>query len=215
MEDKEILNEIKFISDIDKEKQNKKSKNERSKKSIIKQKAKRKITKENNEKLENLSSNGDKNEPSKDLFINNISKKEKILVNKEIKLQKAYEKNNNSIQKNSETYGTDSEKIEISKIYESSTNKIMIRNTSEKFCEYSKEGKNKEQKSLENYNSEEANSHKIEKKMIDKQKGIERDNNKLYENYYKNDFVENKYVLNNIKIQKRYINNNKDKYNKI
>ena len=88
MEDKEILNEIKFISDIDKEKQNKKSKNERSKKSIIKQKAKRKNTKENNEKLENLSSNGDKNEPSKDLFINNISKKEKILVNKEIKLQK-------------------------------------------------------------------------------------------------------------------------------
>ena len=51
--------------------------------------------------------------------------------------------------------------------------------------------------------------------MIDKQKGIERDNNKLYENYYKNDFVENKYVLNNIKIQKRYINNNKNKYNKI
>ena len=47
MEDKEILNEIKFISDIDKEKQNKKSKNERSKKSIIKQKEKRKITKEN------------------------------------------------------------------------------------------------------------------------------------------------------------------------
>ena len=96
MEDKEILNEIKFISDIDKEKQNKKSKNERSKKSIIKQKAKRKNTKENNEKLENLSSNGDKNEPSKDLFINNISKKEKILVNKEIKLQKTYEKNNTS-----------------------------------------------------------------------------------------------------------------------
>jgi hypothetical protein len=92
MEDKEILNEIKFISDIDKEKQNKKSKNERSKKSIIKQKEKRKITKENNEKLENLSSNGDKNEPSKDLFINNISKKEKILVNKEIKLQKTYDK---------------------------------------------------------------------------------------------------------------------------
>ena len=51
--------------------------------------------------------------------------------------------------------------------------------------------------------------------MIDKQKGIERDNNKLYENYYKNDFVENKYVLNNIKIQKRYISNNKNKYNKI
>ena len=265
MEDKEILNEIKFISDIDKEKQNKKSKNERSKKSIIKQKEKRKITKENNEKLENLSSNGDKNEPSKDLFINNISKKEKILVNKEIKLQKTYEKNNTSetelirlqkvyntilgieknekfqnvdsnfvikkkknttidikcygtddkIRKISEKYRTDSEKNEISKTYESSTNKIIIKSTEKKFFECSKEGKNKEQKSLVNYNSEETNSHKIEKKMIDKQKGIERDNNKLYENYYKNDFVENKYVLNNIKIQKRYINNNKNKYNKI
>ena len=117
--------------------------------------------------------------------------------------------------KNSEIYGTDSEKIEISKIYESSTNKIIIKSTEKKFFECSKEGKNKEQKSLVNYNSEEANSHKIEKKMIDKQKGIERDNNKLYENYYKNDFVENKYVLNNIKIQKRYISNNKNKYNKI
>ena len=163
----------------------------------------------------------------------NNEKNENFVVNKEMLLRKTYVKNNssetelirlqkknkkniyNSIQKNSETYGTDSEKNETSKICELSINKIMIRPTEKKIFECSKEGKNKEQKSLENYNSEEANSHKIEKKMIDKQKGIERDNNKLYENYYKNDFVENKYVLNNIKIQKRYISNNKNKYNKI
>ena len=49
------------------------------------------------------------------------------------------------IGKISEKYRTDSEKNEISKIYELSTNKIMIRSTEEKFFEYSKEGKNKEQ----------------------------------------------------------------------
>ena len=53
------------------------------------------------------------------------------------------------IQKFSEKYRTDSEKIEISKIYELSTNKIMIRSTEEIFFEYSKKGKNKEQKSEE------------------------------------------------------------------
>ena len=81
-----------------------------------------------------------------------------------------------------EKYQTESEKNEISKTCESSTNKIMIRNTSEKFYEYSKERKNKEQKNEENYKSKEVNSPKKGNNKHNKRKNDKINKKERYEN---------------------------------
>ena len=99
------------------------------------------LAKEKNEKFQNFDSNF-------------VKKKKKKNTTIDIKCSGTDDK----IRKISEKYRTESEKNEISKTCESSTNKIMIRTTSEKFCEYSKEGKNKEQKNEEYCKSEEINS---------------------------------------------------------
>ena len=90
-----------IFSDISMDKYNKNSINEKLKKNIKKKREKEKIKKEKNEKLknqiyENNISIDEKSIQSKNSFINNIYKNEKFLVNKEIKLQKTYEKNDSS-----------------------------------------------------------------------------------------------------------------------
>ena len=168
----------------------------------IKKKREKEINeKENNIISENDSYNNKKNEQSKNIFINNFSKNENFVVNKEIKLQKTYEKNNNKIQKISEKYRINSEKIEISKICELSVNKIMLRNMSEKFFEYSKLEKNKEQKNYVNNNIEEDNTQENEKKMNYK---------KIDEKLNKKEIYENKSKINLEDVKKEKINiNNK------
>ena len=65
---------------------------EKSKKSIKKKREREKIEKEKKKISENKAFIKEKNEQSKDCFINNILENENFIVNKEIKLQKTYEK---------------------------------------------------------------------------------------------------------------------------
>ena len=156
----------------------------------------------------------------------NNEKNENFVVNKELQLRKTYIKNNssetelirlqkkriyNSIQKNSETYGTDSEKIETSKICELSTNKIMIRSTEKKFFECSKEGKNKEQKKEANSNLEEDNSQEKENKINYKRKDSKLNKKEKYENESNIKLEDEK--KQKIKTNKKIIEG-KDKYEK-
>ena len=83
-------------SDRSTDKQSKKSKNQNSQKSIKKEREKEKIERKMKEIFENNTSINKENDQSKDLFMYNILKNEKFLVNKEIKLQKTDEKNNAS-----------------------------------------------------------------------------------------------------------------------
>ena len=85
-----------ILADISIDKQSKKSKNQISPKSIIKEREKEKIERKMKEIFENNTSINKENDQSKDLFMNNIYKNEKFLVNKEIKLQKTDEKNSAS-----------------------------------------------------------------------------------------------------------------------
>ena len=72
---------------------NKNNEEEKNKKSIKKEREKEKVKKEKKNISKNQAFINEKNGQSKDLFINNICKNEKILVNQEIKEQKSYEKN--------------------------------------------------------------------------------------------------------------------------
>ena len=85
-----------ILADISIDKQSKKSKNQKSQKSIKKERKKEKIERKMKEIFENNASINKENDQSKDLFMNNIFKNEKFLVNKEIKLQKTDQKNNAS-----------------------------------------------------------------------------------------------------------------------
>ena len=79
-----------------KDKQSKKSKNQKSQKSIKKEREKEKNERKMKEIFEKNTSINKENDQFKDLFMYNILKNEKFLVNKEIKLQKTDEKNNTS-----------------------------------------------------------------------------------------------------------------------
>ena len=81
-----------IFSDSNTDKYSKNNINKKSRKSIKLKKEKEKIEKEKKTIYENDASIDEKNARSKISFINNIIKKEKILVNKEIKLQKTYVK---------------------------------------------------------------------------------------------------------------------------
>ena len=72
---------------------NKNNEEKTNKKSNKKEREKEKVKKEKKNISKNQAFINEKNEQTKDLFINNICKNENFLVNKEIKLQKAYEKN--------------------------------------------------------------------------------------------------------------------------
>ena len=80
-------------SRINKVKQKINSEKEKSKKKEKIEREKEKNNKKIKEKYENYSYNGEKKQQSKDsLITNNIIKRKKILVNKDIKLQKTAEK---------------------------------------------------------------------------------------------------------------------------
>ena len=196
----------KYILDNNEGKHSKSNKKENSRKSIKKEREKEKITIENNEKFENNCYNREKNKQSKYLFINNIFKNENFIVNKFIKSQKIAEKKSRSkinkcqlkkkkkknqdnnvtccgtdfkIRKISEQYEKNSEKIEISKISETSKIKIetkIIRKKLKNFFEYSKKEKNREQKNEQNNNLEEDNSQE--------NKNIKLEDRKIENNYY-------------------------------
>ena len=143
----------------------------------------------------------------------NFQKVDSNFVKKNTTIDIKCSRTDDKIGKISEKYRTDSEKNEISKIYELSTNKIMIRSTEEKFFEYSKEGKNKEQKNKESNNIKEYNTQQKEKKEKNIQTNKEikesEDENKkyTYKNYYNGNNIKKRLMKNN--------NNNKNNYNKI
>ena len=83
-----------ILADISIDKQSKKSKNQKSQQSIRIEREK--IERKMKEIFENNASINKENDQSKDLFMNNIYKNEKFLVNKEIKLQKTDQKNSTS-----------------------------------------------------------------------------------------------------------------------
>ena len=85
-----------IFSDSNTDKYSKNNINKKSRKSIKLKREKEKIEKEKKTIYENDASIDEKNARSKISFINNIIKKEKILVNKEIKLQKTYVKKSSS-----------------------------------------------------------------------------------------------------------------------
>ena len=189
----------------------------------------------NKKKYENNFYNGEKNEQSKDVLFTDIIKKEKFLVNKYSKLQKALEKNNgskinkNRLEKNKncvsnvECYGTDDkikkisekykynlEKNEISKSAETSTNKIEFNMKREKFCNNIKDGKNSNEKINMNKHIKEYKSQENENKYNYKRKNNKLNINEKYENkpneYYED--IKNNKKLNENKINKLYRNDN-------
>ena len=97
-EKNKIISEFKkkYILDFSEEETSKNNKKEKSKKSIKKEREKEKIKKEKKEIVENITHNREKNEQSKDVFITDTFKKENLIVNKYIKMQKTNEKKNRS-----------------------------------------------------------------------------------------------------------------------
>ena len=97
LENESLKENEKSKSLINKVEQRISSQKEKSKKSAKLEREKEKNYKKIKEKYENNSYNGEKNEQSKDSsFTNNIIKRKKILVNKNIKLQKTGEKKSGS-----------------------------------------------------------------------------------------------------------------------
>ena len=91
---KEIVSELnkKYFLDFSEGEQGKNNKKDKSKKSIKNEGEKEKIKNEKKEMSENDIYKREKDEQSKDSFINNIFKKQKLIGNKYIKLQKTNEK---------------------------------------------------------------------------------------------------------------------------
>jgi hypothetical protein len=151
--------------------------NENEKRKDSETKNPKKIIKSKREK-ENI-----KNAQSKNSFDIDIVKKANFVVNQYTNMLKALEKNygsetnkdqlkkkkvytNYKIQKISGKFKYNSEKNEISKTAEISTNKIELKMTREKFCNYAKDGKNCDEKNNMNDHLEENRYQENGKKLI-------------------------------------------------